>query len=157
MAREASLHTIERVFASRHRDRGADDAVRRGLGLVAVEGGEAHRIGVNVVCDREAQSLTAHLHFGPLPVNQAVQPMVGRPGGGAVEFGTAVPAGHGSPSGFHLPVLDDPGEVRRFVELAFRHGAVITDGRAEIRTRISVAENEAARLVLAICAGRWSG
>lgn len=131
-----------------------DTTVARGFGLVAVESGEAHRLGVEVVCDREARSLTARLHFGPLPVNKAVQPMVGRPGG-AVRFGTAVPVGDGSASGFHWPVLDDTDEVLRFVALAFRHGAVIGDGRSELRNRIPVPQNEAARLALSLCAEPW--
>ena len=134
-----------------------DTTIARGFGLVAVESGSEayrYRLGVSVVCDREARSLTARLHFGPLPVNKAVQPMVGRPGG-AVRFGTAVPAGVGSASGFHWPVLEDTGEVLRFVELAFRHGAVISDGRSEIRNRIPVPQNEAARLALSLCAEPW--
>ena len=127
--------------------------IARGFGLVSVDGGAAHRIGVHVVCDREAQSLTAFLHFGPFPAGKTVQPMVRRPSGGIVRFGTAVAAGRGALSGFPSPVLSDTAEVLRFVAVAFRHGAVITNGHGEIRNRISVAKNEDARALMSICAG----
>ena len=135
-------------------DRSVTDETRigRGFGLVVVDSGAAHRIGVDVVCDRQARSLTAYLHFGPYPANRSVQPMVRRPSGGIVRFGTVVSAGQGSLSGFHAPVLSDTAEVLRFVAVAFRNGAVITNGHGEIRNCIPVAKNEDARTLMSICA-----
>ena len=80
-------------------------------------------VGLAAVCVAEGpRRMEAAVLFGAFPRDHRPFRLSAGAAGGAVErFGPAVPAG--PESGFHIPLITDPGEPERFVEAAFGPGS----------------------------------
>ena len=116
--------------------------------------GADYRVGMVAVCDRRTGAVTVNLFFGSFPVAQPVQAAVRTASGRIERFGAPVSTQYGAGSGFHSPEISDPADAERFIGSAFSAGALISNGYNSFWNRIPAAENDAARRVLAECAGR---
>ncbi len=76
-----------------------------------------------------------------------------RPAGGRIErFGPIVSTGRGRLSGIHWLYLTVPGDVVRFLEVAFATGVIVSNGHISWWYRVPAAANEEARRAVLACA-----
>ena len=82
--------------------------------------------------------------FGAFPHDRRSVQLAVRAAGGAVKrFGPVVKGG--PEVGFHSPRIVDPAEAERSANLAFRQGALVSNGFRPFRNRASEARNRDAR------------
>ena len=124
-----------------------DDGEGLALGFAARLEGVPSPVGFAAVC--EAGDLHVRLYFGGFPPGKPVQAAIRDPDGRVLRLGPVV---RGGPrSGFHDPVIDDDALARRAVDLAFRNGALVSNGHNSLWNRIPEPENAAARARIREC------
>ncbi len=125
---------------------------RRGYLLRApTPGGGRGFIGVYVVCGLFDERLTVAASFGLFPEDGRPVQLAVRSATGAIDRFGPVVRHSGSESGFHSPLLEDPEDVERFVAVAFRSGALISNGYRSIWNRVDEAQNAQARFLVDDC------
>ena len=116
--------------------------------------GEAVGLGV-IYATRGPAAIEVIAFFGAYPADQPVQ-FAGRGGDGTVERFGAVEVG-GRASGFHSPRLTTPQDADRFVRIALRPGALISNGYRSFWNRASAARNRQVREEFLRCVRRTDG
>ena len=128
-----------------------DDGARLAIGFAVPLPGVTDKIGLAVVCGRAERSLMAALFFGAFPDGKPVQAAVRDPAGRIARFGPVVRGS--SRSGFHDPEVHDRDEVLQLMEMAFAHGALLSNGHNSVWNRIADSHNRSAHRRLLDCAG----
>ena len=106
-------------------------------------------IGFYITCKRSPRMLEAGFSFGAFPSRKAVQAAIRTPAGHIERFGRVVT---GTPaSGFHSPVVTDPDDIRRFLQTAFQHGSLISNGHNSIWNDLDEPTNTRVRTSVAAC------
>ena len=102
-------------------------------------------IGLAVLCAaRSSAKIEVTAFFGAFPgSHHPVQLAVRGPDGTVERFGPVVAAG--PESGFHSPQLHDPPAAARFVTVALRPGALISNGYRAFWNRVSASRNRQVR------------
>ena len=106
------------------------------------------KVGLMVTCDRTTSALEAIIFFSFLPVGKPVQVAIRKADGQAWWFGHQIIAP--ARAGFHSPIIPEP-EVRHFLQYAFSHGSLISNGHNSFWNRLSPSENKRAREALSDC------
>ena len=106
-------------------------------------------IGFYVTCKRAPRTLEAGFSFGSFPAGKRVQAAIRTPTRHVERFG---PVLRGTPaSGFHSPLFNDPGDVRRFLTAAFQHGSLISNGHNSVWNELSEPLNRRVRAAVNTC------
>ncbi len=111
--------------------------------------GSGFYVGFAAICVAAGSlELTVHLSGFP-PDYRPVQLVVRAPDGRTHRFGPVV---RGGPEhGFHSPQLVDPADQLRFLEVALRSGALVSNGYNSFWNRVGSARNRQVRDVLVRC------
>ena len=107
-----------------------------GLALICAEGG-----------DEETEVVA---FFGGFPADRRAVQLAVRSVDGTLERFGAVVSG-GPESGFHSPRLVDSGEIQRFVDVALRAGALVSNGYRSFWNRVPDERNSQVREWLLTC------
>lgn len=106
------------------------------------------KVGLVVTCDRATTVLEAILFFSFFPVGKPVQVAIRKSDGQSWRFGHQIVAP--ARAGFHSPIIGEP-EVRHFLDYAFSHGSLISNGHNSFWNRLPPGENKRAREALSDC------
>ena len=117
-------------------------------------GDSGEYVGLAVICARRgAQEMEAVALFGGFPADRRPVQLAVRSADGRIErFGPVVSGG--PESGFHSPRMVDPGEARRFVDVALRSGALVSNGYRSFWNRASESRNREVREAFIACLAR---
>ena len=107
------------------------------------------RVGFFITCDQARGHVEAGFSFGTFPRNKAVQAAIRTPGGRVERFGPIVRAA--PRSGFHSPLLNKPADVRRFLNAAFQHGSLISNGHNSVWNNLTDSLNGHIRTAVGAC------
>ena len=109
-------------------------------------------VGLALQCRSDgSRPAEVQAYFGAFPGDRRpVQLAVRTDDGREARFGQAVRGG--PESGFHSPVLSEPEEIVRFLELALRPGSLVSNGYNSFWNRIGEADNRAALDAFLACA-----
>ena len=112
-------------------------------------GSTSTRIGFFALCESSTGRSQAGFSFGLFPTGVPVQAAVRGPDGRVARFGPVVRA---TPAhGFHSPIYEEAEAVRRFVDVVFVPGALVSNGHNSVFNRLPEGVNNRVRERISVC------